>query len=605
MYARRDLREFDLDRYVANPLEHFVPSGSADPTPRDITATVTCNNCHDPLAIHGGSRQEVGLCVLCHNPTQSIDPDTGDSVDMPYMTHKIHAGVHLENGYTIIGYRQSVHDYSEVEYPTVLNDCQVCHVGGTPTGDMPLSTDPNPVTSCGTGTGMTEVSWVADSSVEIRIDSADGKVFAKSKGDGSQETGNWVKEGKTFFLVDSATGETLATNTVNLTPYGCVNNAPYAYPGETAAQHAKWMTNPTRMSCGSCHDAINWETGEGHAAGPQEDDEFCSFCHEADSGVEFDRSVAGAHQVPLASSELGGVIVEIQNVTNTGPGQRPSVTFALKNKYGRLNPSELGRLLFVLSGPNEDFDFYAQESVLGSLAAVGNNWQYTFNTPIPMDAEGSYSVSFEGRINEVILGNGEGERDSAESALMAVAVTDAEPVARDAIVNDAKCEACHSNLSLHGDNRKDATGYCQTCHAPNETDEAVRLEGENESIHFKYMIHKIHRGAELENLPYIVYGYRSSVHDYSHVEYPGDLRNCEACHDGATYGLPLPEGRLPTVTPSAIIPVMEPETASCLSCHDSDEAASHALANTSVLGESCSTCHGDGKTYSVSRVHAR
>jgi len=210
--------------------------------------------------------------------------------------------------------------------------------------------------------------------------------------------------------------------------------------------------------------------------------------------------------------------------------------------------------------------------------------------------------------------NGSDERDSAENALFAVAVTDSEPMERRKVVDDAKCEACHSNLSLHGDNRKNATEYCQTCHMPDATDEEVRLEGEAEGIHFKYMIHKIHRGAELENLPYIVYGYRSSVVDYSEIEYPGDLRDCDACHVDtdpratvyrSSSWLPLPEGALPTHSPAAQIPVMGPATATCLSCHDSDATASHALANSSDLGESCATCHGDGKTYSVERVHAR
>jgi OmcA/MtrC family decaheme c-type cytochrome len=120
------------------------------------------------------------------------------------------------------------------------------------------------------------------------------------------------------------------------------------------------------------------------------------------------------------------------------------------------------------------------------------------------------------------------------------------------------------------------------------------------------MIHKIHRGAELENLPYIVYGYRSSVHDYSDVHFPGDLRDCETCHMEDTYTVDaIPESALPTHSPAAAIPEMEPITATCLSCHDSDSAASHALANSSDLGESCATCHGNGKTYSVDRVHAR
>ncbi len=70
VYAVRNLSEFDLGTYVANELDHFVPSGSSEPMPRDIVTTETCNGrCHDPLAIHGGSRREVGLCILCHNRT--------------------------------------------------------------------------------------------------------------------------------------------------------------------------------------------------------------------------------------------------------------------------------------------------------------------------------------------------------------------------------------------------------------------------------------------------------------------------------------------------------------------------------------------------------
>jgi hypothetical protein len=41
IYARRDLQEFDLDRYVTNELEHFVPSGMYDAMPRDIVTTDT------------------------------------------------------------------------------------------------------------------------------------------------------------------------------------------------------------------------------------------------------------------------------------------------------------------------------------------------------------------------------------------------------------------------------------------------------------------------------------------------------------------------------------------------------------------------------------
>jgi len=594
--ATRDLRtrttglEPDLGRYFDNDVYNFVPSGAGEPTPRDIIVTETCNNCHNPLGEHGGRYMEVQVCTQCHNPDYLGGEGDELSYEFSAMVHRIHSSNEPEIG--------------AIHYPTAINDCQVCHTPGGPTADMPLVASPNPITSCGKGFGMTEVVWGADDNVEVRINSATGPLFAQGGPSGSQATGEWVTDGMDFFLLDRDSGETLQKTNVDLTVFGCAGNAPYTYgnPEDTAgALHSNWMTRPSRAACGSCHVDIDFENGVGHPAQP--DDEFCSFCHQADSGNEFDRSVAGAHTQPLASSVMTGVLVTIKEVSNTGPGQSPTVLFSLADKKGPLDPSALETFTLTLNGPNDDFEVNIRENALGKVTPVGSDWSYTFAAKIPMDAEGSFSVGYEGRITRSV--NGADRRDSAENALFAVAVTDSEPQARREVVDDAKCEACHSNLSLHGDNRKNATEYCQTCHMPNATDEEVRLEGEDVSIHFKYMVHKIHRGAQLENLPYIVYGYRSSVHDYSDVHFPGDLRDCAACHEGTTYNLPLPEGALPTHDPSSYLVDMGPETATCLSCHDGLSAASHASANTGDLGESCSTCHGAGKTYSVERVHAR
>jgi OmcA/MtrC family decaheme c-type cytochrome len=227
-----------------------------------------------------------------------------------------------------------------------------------------------------------------------------------------------------------------------------------------------------------------------------------------------------------------------------------------------------------------------------------------------MDAMGSFTLGIEGRA-DAVLNPGENNEMEVEDQMQnfaeGFAVTDTMPVDRRMVVDDAKCESCHANLSLHGDNRNDANTYCQTCHRPAATDAAVRPEGTgpNESIHFKYMIHKIHRGEELEN-GYLVYGYRSSLHDFGHVEYPGDLRNCEKCHVDDSYTLPLPDGVLETPeSATSILEPLLPTASACLSCHDSDAAAVHADANSTDLGESCDTCHSTGKTYSVERVHAR
>ena len=611
LYARRDLTEFELDRYVSNELEHFVPSGMGEPEPRDIVKTETCNGrCHDPLALHGGSRQEVGLCILCHNPTQDIDPDTGNSVDFPLMIHKIHMGANLTNGYNIIGYRQTDHDYSHVEYPAPINECEACHTGGIPTENFPMAASPNPSLVCDMSKlGTTELSWDFPTTTEIRVDSPDGALFRIVSGQGSKETTKWIQNSTVFYAVDPESGKTIQRMPVKTTVLGCVGNAPGTFRGEAGVQHTNWLDHPNRKTCGSCHDYIDWETGEGHSQYdlPMPDDNTCDHCHIPDSGVEFDRSVRGAHIELYKSAQFPGVLVEILDIVDSNPGDTPTVAFSLGSKYSGIDPNSLNRLRFNISGPNEDFDVYISETVGSKAVAKGDNWTYTFETPLPMDAAGSYTVSFEGRntveidfVDEVAP-----EEDMAESTTMEFAVTDDPAVPRRTIVEDYNCESCHSNLSLHGDNRKNAN-YCVTCHMPAATDAAVRPEAEfpDQSIHFKYMIHKIHRGQDLEN-GYVVYGYRSSLHDFSHVEYPGDLRNCEACHVNNSQQVPESEGLLPTITPQDWWSPTLPTAAACLSCHDDDNSASHAISNTSFVGESCATCHGEGKFASVDKVHAQ
>jgi hypothetical protein len=44
----------------------------------------------------------------------------------------------------------------------------------------------------------------------------------------------------------------------------------------------------------------------------------------------------------------------------------------------------------------------------------------------------------------------------------------------------------------------------------------------------------------------------------------------------------------------------------CVSCHDTDAAQAHAQLETGMGGqESCPVCHGEGRDFAVSKVHAR
>jgi OmcA/MtrC family decaheme c-type cytochrome len=131
VYATRDTSPIIGKDYYAN-LEHdFRPDGHEVTETWDKTTNAACNECHDLLSAHGGSRQDIKLCVTCHSP-QTIDPDTGNTVDMKVMVHKIHMGENLPSvqagmPYIIIGNNQSVHDFSNVVFPQDIRNCVRCH----------------------------------------------------------------------------------------------------------------------------------------------------------------------------------------------------------------------------------------------------------------------------------------------------------------------------------------------------------------------------------------------------------------------------------------------------------------------------------------------
>ncbi len=516
IYANRNLEEFDLGIHLKDATFNFVPDGSPVKVVRDVVRTETCNKCHQGLRAHGETgRTTVPDCILCHQP-QTIDPDTGNTVDMAVMIHKIHMGEELPSvqagtPYTIIGFRQSVHDYSEVVFPADVRRCVACH-------------DPN----------------------------------------------------------------------------------------SGAAQADAWLTAPNRAACGSCHDDVNFATGQGHANLPQVSDNQCANCHIPEGELEFDVSIKGAHTIPTESKALPGVVIDLLEVSNGSAGRSPTVTFTAKDKSGKpILPSELNRLQFTLIGPTSDYDDVTRVAEDGRKAQGGadGRYSYTFAAVIPADAKGSWAIGVEGRQLVTLLPGTVKEipdvRDVAFNDVIYFSVDGTPLEPRRTIVALENCNACHGKLSLHGDNRNN-TDYCVFCHNPKATDAEVRPADQkpDESIDFRTMVHRIHTGAELGR-EYIIYGFRSSVHNYSKVHYPGFRNNCNGCHVNDSQQLPLKQNLLSVTDPRGFLNPVGPEAAACLGCHDNLQAASHALANTSALGESCAACHGDGKQFSVNRVHAQ
>jgi OmcA/MtrC family decaheme c-type cytochrome len=514
-YGSRNLTEFDLGVNYADTAYNFVPNGSAVRVVRDMIADATCNTCHEQLAFHGGARRSVAVCNLCHTP-QTVDPDTGESQDMKVLIHRIHAGSSLPSvqagkPFIVIGFGQSVHDYSHIAYPPDVRNCQTCHKPGRPQSDL-------------------------------------------------------------------------------------------------------WLTNPTRTACGSCHDNVNFATGEGHLNLPQISDNQCKNCHIPEGELEFDASIKGAHTIPMYSKMLPGIKVRIVSVTNTKPGERPTVRFQITDNSGALIPlAQIGRIGLVLAGPTADYVSptsrgYASETPTATTTQLsGNDYVYTMTNAIPADAKGTFSIGIESRRVSTILEGTQKQMSvqyGADNHVVHFSVDGGAVVPRRQIVTNEKCNACHYDIVFHGNNRNKVE-QCILCHNPVETDAARRPAGQMppESINMALLIHRIHAGNQ-QIRDYTVYGFGNVPHNYNGIGFPAPLAACTMCHVNGSENVPV-KAVSDIRDPRGFMDPVKPATGACLGCHVSKDAAAHALANTSALGESCGVCHGDGKSASVGKVHAR
>ena len=498
--------EFDEWSEVSNDVFNFIPNGNPVKTTRSVVTTDACNQCHNPLIGHGGSRVKVELCIMCHTP-QTINPDTGLTQDMKVLIHKIHRGSSLPSVVAgtpyRIWHRGAWSDFSTVVFPQDVRNCTTCH-------------------------------------------------------------------------------------------------------SAAAGQPDAWKSNPSAAACGSCHDNVNFATGQNHVNLPQPDDSGCKNCHTSVAHTDFDASIPGAHLIPANSTALSGVVAKVLKVDGAVPGAAPTVTFSVMDKSNNpLDVTKLSSVRVILGGPNTDYNTGAgairvSETVSGSTStAKGLNgvYTYTMTNKIPAAAAGSYTVSIEAANNVTLLPNTVvpvPAVDASKPMEFYFSVDKSAMVPRRQVVATAKCAACHMDLTfVHGSARA-ATQECTICHNP-----ALSDGTSGQSVNMAVQIHSIHRGENLAN-PYVL-----GTTNYQDVRFPGDLRDCRTCHLPGTYMVENVGAKAMVASPGGFTKTTGPTAAACQGCHDDIATASHALANTTVLGESCAACHSANGEFSVDRVHQR
>jgi len=403
----------------------------------------------------------------------------------------------------------------------------------------------------------------------------------------------------------------------------------------------------------------------------------------------------------------------ILQVTNSGEGQSPVIRFSVTDPTNDDAPYDIAndppftgpgtRLAMGISWPNTDFNnvgnndgttttgravgqaanisIAGQGTGLPDYIMANGDGTFTLDTallpnPIAVPSTnpplGSGTVVLEGHLaadfNRDDVYDDELPVTSASSPF---AINDATANPRRVVADLVKCQACHGvndGLSLHGNNRTDNIEVCASCHTADATDlfrrpvdpdglangvnEAAADGIEDRTVDMKYMIHAIH-AADMREEPYYVYGFGSNPFDFSEVTYPRSPADCDACHTGDTFSIPLDGVLATTVNSNATVvgnsffganafmpddgsatdPTddnnFSPESAVCVACHDDDVAKQHMavrsdspisfgngyLLNPDPFGdpdtqdridmnaENCGFCHRPGGFVDVAEVH--
>jgi OmcA/MtrC family decaheme c-type cytochrome len=389
-----------------------------------------------------------------------------------------------------------------------------------------------------------------------------------------------------------------------------------------AAQAAAWYTNPSRAACGSCHDDVNFATGANHVNLPQADDAQCSTCHIPKGELEFDASIQGAHVLPQESATRPGIVITLVKVDNGAAGQKPTITFTLKDSAGNpIDPASLvtspNKISFVMGGPARDYGYtsfgsdvttpgYVSESAAATAKCGGDGTcTYTFTHAVPANATGTYAIGVEARRALTILPGTVKQQSTQYGADNKVIYfsTDGSPVVkRRQVVDIAMCNQCHTRLSMHGESRNN-TEYCVFCHNPSNT------SGGTVGIDLSVMVHSIHFG---DNLAAAGATYKIGTSDFSGVRYPafsmtgrpGDTTNCSMCHVNGSEAV-FPIGMNNVKDPGANMDPAPATTAACAACHVTKSNMAHMASQTDPkFGESCDVCHATGADFAVGLEHA-
>ena len=552
---------------VANPVFDWVPaSGQTNGIfSHEVVATASCNNCHDPLALHGGASQDTRLCVTCHNPG-TTEPNSQQSMDLKVMTHKIHRGRQLPSvvaggKYQIYGFRDSLHDYSDVNFPQDINNCTSCHAG----------------TGTTTATAAATVTSEGDNWAEVPTMAACGAChdttdFASHYGGQNDNSG--------CLSCHAATG----------------------IPGSVAASHKDRVREAMARFDVQILSVTNTALGQFPSA-------RFTITDPTNANSPYNLATDAAWQ---GARLVMGLALSTTEFTNTG------LTTGL--------PSYATTNALTQAVANGDGTYTLTSAVAIPDGSAAPNRAAAGSGMVTFEGRARLNVGDAQTANVQNIPLIQRHRFFSVNEASGVPVPRRTVVT---IQQCNQCHSLKTNHGGNRSNDITGCAGCHNPRNTDKAERLLvatpPTDGKTESsIDFKVLIHAIH-AAGFRQAPYQVVGFEGrsvNVYDAEEVQYPGRLANCKACHVGSSYQLPLPASVLATsmdtgasTTDPRDDKMVTAAAAVCSSCHDSSLAQAHMEQNgadfTATEGtiasgastEACTICHGPGRVADIDRVH--
>jgi len=541
IYGSRNLTAFSLPTNYASTTYSFVPNGTKLTHINDVIKTSSCNNCHDQLSAHGGSRRGLDLCVICHNP-QNLDPNDGKTFDAKVFFHKIHMGASLPSvlagGTYSVTNSHGTFDYSQVVFPADPGGprrCETCHQQTTGATQAVAF--------------MTKPSRAACGSCHDDVNFATGV----NHPGGPQFNDNLC-----------------ATCHV---PQGALD-----FDASILGAHVA----PTASSLlGGLAVAITKVANGTAGTAP-----VVSFTVKDGSGK------------PLALSALGSI-----SFTMAGPTTDYGYTSfgSTVTTPGYVTESAAGATCDVNSNCVYTFAHAVPAKSTGTYA-IGVEARRT--ETVLAGTTTQQSIEY-GAPNQVVYFSVDGSAVAPRRTVVETANCNNCHVAlqvHGALRNNTEyCVLCHNPSNTDASTRATAVVAADKAAPPQGINFNLLVHRIHDGINMQtagrtYIV--VGFGGSHNDFSGTLFPALSPTGT------PLDLENCSLCHvNSSEQNLPI--GLNPVIDPQGPINPVQATASACSGCHVDLASASHFLANTTSLGEACAVCHAIGAAYAVGLVHAQ